>query len=369
MPVPFYRSEEHDLADLLQGIALGLLIVFFGLLLKMVLPLALLQPAWQLRAADALRATSSVALLAVSLLMLAPVLSPDAPGLGGRVLWVRRLAILAALGFVLLVPLQISAVVREVGQTTAEESRRLRVIERVEASIARANSPDAIISSIAQIPGLPLPPPAAFNRPIPELRNALLAQLRPEIRSLEQRLAQLRRERLQSAIFIQLLDSLAALGYATAFAAVARTGQGKPTLLQSLIWLPHDLRRLCANALGRLQERVEANRDRLSRRPFKPGGELARPGLPLLDPGITSFRPKPVGAGPWGKPTLLNRLQSLWATLRNRFTNPGDSTPSLRRPRGSFTARGGRSRVRGPISEEWLSAINDESDPPSGAGS
>lgn len=238
-------TADRDLAGIFQGISIGLLLVYVVTELKLLLPPALLQPAWQLRAGEALRGTAALPLLAGVLLLLARRFDPDAEGLGRRVLLLRRLSIAACLGFLLLIPLQITAGLRQINQTTAVEARQLAAVRRVAEAIDQAETPAAMNKAIAQLPGLPSDFQGQFARPLDQVRSGLLAQIQPQIKRLESRLAELRRQRLFSAFGIFVFDGVLSLAYALAFAALASSDAEKPSLLQRLLW-----------TLGRLARRL-----------------------------------------------------------------------------------------------------------------
>lgn len=224
------RSSDRDLADILQGIALGLLLVFLISELRQLLPPALLQPAWQLRAAEALRSIAFLPLVAGVLLLLARRFNPAAEGLEWRLLQMRRLAIAASIGFLLLIPLQITAGLRQINQTTAGEARQLEGVRQVALAIEQANTTEAMNKAIARLPGLPSDFQGQYALPLDQVRPRLLSQIRPQIQRLEGPLMKLRRQRLGSAAGLFLLDGLLSLAYAIAFAALAskRRGRAKP---------------------------------------------------------------------------------------------------------------------------------------------
>lgn len=230
------RSADRELAGILQGIGLGLLMVYVISVLKLLLPLALFQPAWQMRAAEGLRITAPLPLVASVLLLLAERVDAGAEALELRVLMLRRLAVGATIGFLLLIPLQISAGLRQMGQTAASEVRQLEEVRQVAAAIEKADSSDAMNRAIARLPGLPPDFQGQYDRPLVQVRLALLAQIRPQIANLESRLNLLRRERLFNSAGLFLLDGLMSLAYAIAFAALASTGREQPSLLQHSLW-------------------------------------------------------------------------------------------------------------------------------------
>lgn len=234
--VPSSRTADRELAGILQGISVGLLLVYLVSELKLLLPPALLQPAWQLRAGEALRSTAPLPLVAGALLLLAQRFDAGAAGLGRRVVLVRRLAIAASLGFLLLIPLQISAGLRQLSQNTAVEARQLEAVRKVAVAIEQAKTPEAMNKAIASLPGLPPDFQGQYARPLPQVRAALLLQIRPQIQRLEGRLQELRRQRLFSATGLFALDGLLSLGYAIGFAALASSGEDQPSLLQRCLW-------------------------------------------------------------------------------------------------------------------------------------
>lgn len=246
-----FPPEDLDLAGVCQGVAVGMLVAFLAIQLKVLLPPALAQPTWQLQVGDSLRGTASVPLVATALLLFAQRFDPEAEALDRRVTLVRRLCLPVALGFLLLIPLQISAGMSQMAQASSGESRQLREIQRTAVAIEQAQTQEALNQAIAQLPGLPSNFRGTFTRPIAEVRTILLNQIRPQIRSLETRLSQARSDRMQAALRLFIFDGITALGYAIGFAAIARSADDMPTLLQICLWLPDELRaRLSSSRQG-----------------------------------------------------------------------------------------------------------------------
>ena len=237
-----FPPEDIDLAGVCQGVAIGMLVAFVAIQLKVMVPLALAQPSWQLQVGDALRGTASVPLVATALLVFAQRFDPEAEALERRVRLVRRLCLAAALGFLLLIPLQVSSGLSQMGQASSGESRQLRDIQRVAQAIEQARTQEALTRAIAQLPGQPTEFRGTFTQPVAEVRAILLTQIRPQIRALETRLIQARSDRMQAALRLFIFDGITTLGYAIGFAAIGRTGDDMPTLLQICLWLPEELR-------------------------------------------------------------------------------------------------------------------------------
>jgi hypothetical protein len=219
-----------------------MLVAFLAIQMKVLLPPALVQPTWQLQFGDSLRGTASVPLVAVALLVFAQRFDPESEALERRLTLVRRLAMAVSLGFLLLIPLQISAGMAQMGRASSGEARQLREIQRVALAIEKAPTQEALNQAIAQLPGLPPDFRGTFTRPISEVRTILLNQIRPQIRSLETRALQARSDRLQAALRLFIFDGITSLGYAIGFGAIGRSGDDMPTLLQMSLWLPEELR-------------------------------------------------------------------------------------------------------------------------------
>jgi hypothetical protein len=108
-----YRDPEHPvqrpITAQLIAIALALLLVFIASLLPQLLPPRLLDPSWQLRLCGVIAETGVLPLMALGLVFLAAYLEPANDWLLACRAHVSRLAGVAALGFLLLLPLQLAA--------------------------------------------------------------------------------------------------------------------------------------------------------------------------------------------------------------------------------------------------------------------
>ncbi|MEI7952479.1 MAG: hypothetical protein WCH37_07350, partial [Synechococcaceae cyanobacterium ELA182] len=231
-------EQEHsiELSLVLQYIGYGLFGLFVAFLLKLVLPVALLQPAWQLQLANALRTTAIFPLLGA--VLLAQLLRSQSRSLAGQVLWVRRLAFLAALGFLLLIPLQTSAGIKLLGAGNSGELRALRQVKAVAEEIRVANSEAAMKLAISRLPGAPAEIQGSFTKPIDVVRSVVLDQLQPQIERADTRLAELRKLRLQGGLLGWITDGLAALALAACFAAIGQLQSESPSLLLNVLNLP-----------------------------------------------------------------------------------------------------------------------------------
>ena len=236
---PLVEQEARlELSLVLQQIGFGLIGLFLAFLLKSVLPLAILQPSWQLQWANALRTTAIFPLLGAVLLLLAQFLRPTSTSLAAQLLWVRRLAAVAAIGFMLLIPLQIHAGLSLLGAGNNRELAALRQVKAVGEEIRRANTEAAMRLALSHLPGAPAQIQGTFTRSIEQVRSVVLDQLQPQIQRADLRLAELRSLRLQSDLLGWITDGLAALALAVCFSALGQLQPGGPSLLLLVLFLP-----------------------------------------------------------------------------------------------------------------------------------
>jgi len=221
-----------------QYIGYGLIGLFFAFLLKLVLPLAILQPSWQLQLANALRTTAIFPLLGAVMLLLAQLLRPTSASLAAQLVLVRRLGVAAAIGFLLLIPLQIHAGLSLLGAGNTSELAALRQVKEVGEEIRRANTEPAMRLALSHLPGAPAQIQGTFTKPLDQVRSVVLEQLQPQIQAADNRLAELRSLRLQAGWLGWITDGLAALALAACFAAIGQLQPGGPILLLSVLFLP-----------------------------------------------------------------------------------------------------------------------------------
>ena len=128
-----------DLAFVLFWVALALLGIYAVTVLAAALPVQLSQPSWIERMCGSLRGGVSFPLIALALLILSEH-AFDSAEERRFVTQCRRWASFAALGFVLMIPLQTWAGLRVVQQSNASEQAQLRPYTRALSAIRAANS-------------------------------------------------------------------------------------------------------------------------------------------------------------------------------------------------------------------------------------
>jgi len=237
---PSSESSRSGTAVLLSApglgvVALVLFVLFASLVAGALWPVQLLNPAWQLRLAGSLVNGAPFALLGLALLQIAVELGPHDPQLKSRQKLCSQLAVAAALGFLLLVPLQGVAGLQQSRSTTSALSSRINGAERrlvaLRQAVASAASNEEINQQLQRLQG-PVLGPADLAQPLPLLKAQVAAVL-------DQAALQIARERQASPptnpwrLLPELLrNGIACLALALGFAALAVRPGSPRTLLQ-----------------------------------------------------------------------------------------------------------------------------------------
>ena len=209
----------------LVAIALALLAVFIATLLPQLLPPRLLDPQWQLTLCGVMAENGVLPLMALGLLFLATYLDPANIGVLAIRLVSSRLAGLAAVGFLLLIPLQIFAVVSSNSSLKYHQQKQRQTaqvrLDAFEQAIASAGSSDELNQRLQTLKA-PRLPPSEQALPLPQLRT-LLSQRLLQTRSLLQHKFSAPSRVPQATLVLQVLRGVVSnLAYALAFAEFRR---------------------------------------------------------------------------------------------------------------------------------------------------
>jgi len=218
-------------------VALVLFVIFASLVAAVLFPLQLLDPAWQLRLASTLINGAPFALLGLALLQIAAELGPHDPLLKNRARLCSQLAVAAALGFLLLLPLQTVAGLRTSRTVNNAQAARIQGAEAklkaLRQAVTGATSNVDLNLQLQKLSG-PVLGPADIAQPLPLLKAQVAAVL-------DQAALQITREREASQPRTPLLllpellrNGLASLALALGFAALARRPGAPRPLLQEL---------------------------------------------------------------------------------------------------------------------------------------
>jgi hypothetical protein len=226
------RSESF--AEILQWVALALFIVFLAIILAAMLPLEILDSRWQVRVISALLGSSSLPLIGVVLMLLANYLDDEFRPFGDKIRLLRRLAGFAAIGFLLLIPLQITAGSRLLNQQSGNEVAQLKVLQGAADAIRSANTEADLKNALRRLPGAPNNLNRPLAAPLPQVKSAVISRLDPAVKRLQNQVEEAKKDRLQKALGIWIRDAGMAAGYAIGFSGLGSFNE-HGSLLRSVI--------------------------------------------------------------------------------------------------------------------------------------
>jgi hypothetical protein len=174
-------SKTDSFSDLIEALSLVFLGIFLATVLTKVFPLRPFNPGWQLSIVGELINNGSIALVGALLMPLALHLNPTSERLRRRRNAFRKYALVACIGFLLLIPLQASAVWRLFSGFTSRADQQAtlsaRKVTELRQAIASAKSPEELQSRLTKIIGNNAAlTPAQLRTPLSELKTILLSQ-------------------------------------------------------------------------------------------------------------------------------------------------------------------------------------------------
>ncbi len=188
-------KERGDAARFTFWVGATLLGIFLLPLINLA-PARFTDPAWQLNLITLIMSNGVWALVGVLLICLARLLNQGDRMIRNRALLVRNLASWVALGWLLLIPLQLFLSMRLVNTLSGREIGEIQNVQRVSRLITTANSEDALRSALAQIPNQqPLP---RLNVSLDVAKTNILAQMQRNINAAKNRQEQRASQRWQT---------------------------------------------------------------------------------------------------------------------------------------------------------------------------
>ena len=279
-----------------------------------VLPPRLLDPRWQFGLANALVNSCSFALVGLAAWHLAGHLAPDEERLQKQLDRLARLAAPAALGFLLLIPLQGWALWSGMNVVNASRATQVDQIiakaDRLQAAVRAASSTPDLQSRMQALQG-PVLDPATLSQPLPMIKQQLLAALAQARAAANSQRRLPRLKELWSLGQQWLRAALLALVAALGLASLSRVGAEGPSLLQlfayyrerihSLVFNNRWLERWAEMREHRREQRLHRDRMVALRRMRRHFDELEKQetssGL-INAPGLPSLGGRPQGIRP-----------------------------------------------------------------------
>jgi len=181
-----------------------------------------MKPEWLDKLITSIRSGASFPLYGAISMMLARIFAPNDQTLIRRLRLVRRFAALMSIVFLLIIPLQIFAGLKIIGNLNVNENQGLAALQKSAAAIEKATTELEFRAALSIIPDVPPIPASAFNQPIPVLKANFLRQLIPQIKRRETLIAEQKRNRTELFLSLSLRDILLSLLYALGFGAIAK---------------------------------------------------------------------------------------------------------------------------------------------------
>jgi hypothetical protein len=224
--------------DVLRSAALVLFGIFLVSVVLRSLPLRLLEPLWQVSFVTSVIDMGGYAILGVVVLLTAHLLAPRHEALWQqfrRVAWLSRFA---ALGYLLLVPLLISALVRDYDLAHKQQLRQLQLVSETErrgaASLRAATSRTELLRAVQGFNAQALPSLLIEEEaPLASLRRSAQDLLRRNVAAARAQFGQSENRGLRWILFNNLRLILLALLFAFGF-STACTGLPSFPLLGAL---------------------------------------------------------------------------------------------------------------------------------------
>ena len=227
-PISTPITTDSSLAGVLEALSLALLGIFLATVVVGAWPPKILDPQWQLSFSAGLINNASLAVVGALLTPLALAFHPGSDRLRARRNAFRRLALAAAIGFLLLIPLQASAGWRLYRSVTSNAEQQIsqsaRKLTELRQAIATATSPQDIQAKLNQLVGKNAGlTPTQLRTPIDQLRQELLAGADQALNRLQQRIEAQSSFKPDRLIKETIRISLSSLLYAVGFAFLSGT--------------------------------------------------------------------------------------------------------------------------------------------------
>ncbi len=216
--------DSEEIGVILSRISIALFIVFVAVIIASALPPRLLNPTWQLRFVSSLVNNGTIAVVGYVLLWLSTLLNPGDGRLRARRDQFAAFAAAAAIGYLLLIPLQTYAAWNGVNTVDSARSTQLKRantrIQQLRQATKQAGSTAELQSRLRTLNGPTLSAPD-LAKPIDVLRPQILTGLETAESRLRQQLGGLPPDRIWQLVQESIRVSVSALAFSFAYAAGA----------------------------------------------------------------------------------------------------------------------------------------------------
>lgn len=233
------QFEQTATANALFWMGAALIAVFGFTVLAVMIPLALLLPAWQIKVSNGILSAAPLAGIGAMLILLAHQLDDDSDELEQ---WVRRLrfwAIPAAIGFFLLIPLQTYNGYKLIRIASGQDRQAIAPLEKALKAVQSSTNENELRAAMSQIPNAP-PNLGRLAIPLPQAKQLITDRLGGEIKRLDNQAEERNAARWQQSLVSWAKNCFISLAFGAGFAEVARFPRARKsllfTILSSLPW-------------------------------------------------------------------------------------------------------------------------------------
>lgn len=217
--------SQSGLASSLFISGLVLLVTFANILVFSAFPFQALRPEWQLRMAGFLIANGITALLGVILVSISEqgLSASNSPFLG-RAQLIRRLAGWAAIGYLILIPVQITAGLRQLNIISEAEKQPGIVWRKIRGRINATETEADLRALLSRIPEFP-PFPDKLPMSLAAFKADLFSDLDSRFAARTTQLEKARSERLQNFLGEAIRNTIQCILLAAGFSAVSSSNR------------------------------------------------------------------------------------------------------------------------------------------------
>ena len=227
--------SDYQMADSLQWLSFALIIVFLAQVITALFPITLLQPEWMVRFSGSLRGIASLPLMALGLIMLANMIDDEVKPSSSYLPYFRRIASLAAIGFLLLIPLQTYGTVVGIRSQLQQNQAQLNSLTSAAELVQNASNELQLRAAIRAIPGADGVADQPLGADVNTIKSALLNKLRESTNKLQTQLDDLKTKSIENIIPPLIRDAIISLAYAIGFAGMGYGQNGNSSLLRRLL--------------------------------------------------------------------------------------------------------------------------------------
>ncbi len=187
-----------------------------------ILPVRLIDPAWQLQLISAIFASTGFILLGTLLVCGAALLNGRSSKLQQRSDLIRKAVGWFAVVLLVIVPLQFYAGYRANGVVQQTENQSIQLIRKIISGVGASSNEAELRSFLASLPSPP-PVPAKFDAPFAVIKERLLTNFNSQLNAANFQAGELRRNRLERFIAEASRNSVQAILMAIGFTGIADT--------------------------------------------------------------------------------------------------------------------------------------------------